>query len=259
MRKSAVLLLIFVLLLSGCTDTREETVPTTVLTELTSECVPETEQETTEATTEETTEETTQPHPEPTTPTTAPPEPENTDFVRIVDYIPTSVEALAYATEENFTGVQIYDFHDAYLRYGTLLKLRSAALQLESMGYGIVIWDAYRPVYAQERLWNAYPNAAYVSPPGTGTQSHCRGCAVDITLYDLETGELLEMPTGFDDFSKYADRDYRDVSEEAAANARLLEEIMAECGFKPYKAEWWHFTDTVSYDIEYEFDPAISQ
>lgn len=259
MRKRFAFLLAVVLLLCGCLSLPESVDSI----EPSSHTVATQQPETTQPTTEEA--ETTMPETETTEPTTAqtqptlPPDLENTDFVRIVDYIPTSVEALAYATEENFTGVQIYDFHDAYLRYGTLLKLRSAALQLESLGYGIVIWDAYRPVYAQERLWNAYPNAAYVSPPGTGTQSHCRGCAVDITLYDLETGELLEMPTGFDDFSKYADRDYRDVSEEAAANARLLEEIMAECGFKPYKAEWWHFTDTVSYDIEYEFDPAIPQ
>lgn len=253
MRNSAALLLIVALLLSGCADAREETVPTTVPTEPTSECVLETEQETTE----ETTEETTQPQPETTAPTTPLPEPENTDFVRILDYIPTSVEALAYATEDNFTGVRIYDFTEAYLRHGTLQKLREAALRLEALGYGIVIWDAYRPVYGQERLWEAYPNAAYVSPPGTGTQSHCRGCAVDLTLYDLESGEYLEMPTGFDDFSRYADRDYSDVAAEAAANARLLEQIMADCGFKPYSAEWWHYTDTDSYEIEYTFDPAL--
>ena len=89
--------------------------------------------------------------------------------------------------------------------------------------------------------------------------SHCRGCAVDITLYDLVSGLPVEMPTGFDDFSAYADRDYRDVSEEAAANALLLEQIMSDCGFRPYSAEWWHFTDTDSYDIEYVFDPALIQ
>lgn len=184
------------------------------------------------------------------------PEPLDTDFVRIADYIPTAQIALAYATEENFTGVKIYDFADAYLRYGTLKKLIKAGEMLEVYGYGLVIWDAYRPVSAQERLWEAYPDAAYVSPPGTGSQTHCRGLAVDVTLYDLETGKLLEMPTGFDDFTSFADRDYRDNSETAAENARLLEEVMKLCGFRPYSAEWWHFSDSDSYDIEYEFDPA---
>ena len=180
----------------------------------------------------------------------------DTDFARIPDYIPTAKVELAYATEENFTGARIYDFTEAYLRCGTLKKLMQASEMLEVYGYGLVIWDAYRPVYAQQRLWEACPNAAYVSPPGTGSQTHCRGLAVDVTLYDLETGELLEMPTGFDDFSSFADRDYRDNSEIAAQNALLLEEVMKQCGFRPYSAEWWHFSDTDSYEIEYEFDPA---
>lgn len=256
MKKILPLLLAGALLLCGCIAQ-----PSPVETTESSAHVSATEpQENTQPVTEatETTAEVTEILP-PETETTLPPEPEDTDFVRIVDYIPTARESLAYATEENFTGVRIYDFTAAYLRYGTLKKLIRASEQLAELGCGIVIWDAYRPVYGQERLWEAYPDAAYVSPPGTGTQSHCRGCAVDITLYDLVSGELLEMPTGFDDFSAYADRDYRDVSEDAAANARLLEQIMSECGFKPYSAEWWHFTDTDSYDIEYEFDPAMTE
>jgi D-alanyl-D-alanine dipeptidase len=137
-------------------------------------------------------------------------------------------------------------------------KLMQAAALLESEGVGLLIWDAFRPVHAQQRLWEAYPDPAYVSPPGTGTQSHCRGCAVDLTLYDLKTGLPLEMPTGFDDFSHYADRDYSDASPEAAANALLLENVMESCGFKPYRGEWWHFTDTDSYEIEFAFDPATN-
>lgn len=186
------------------------------------------------------------------------PEPENTDFARITDYIPDARLALAYATADNFTGQTIYDFTDAYLRYGTLCKLVQAADVLRAQGYGIVIWDAYRPVWAQQALWDICPDPNYVSAPGTGTQSHCRGCAVDITLYDLESGALLEMPTGFDDFTRLADRDYSDVSETAAANARLLENILSQAGFKPYFGEWWHFTDTdiADYDIPQDFDPA---
>lgn len=259
MRRKIAVLLLAALLLCGCAESVPEMTtepdvswqPTT--TAAATEPVTE-ETETTEAATEaETTEA------GPAEVHTVPPELPDTEFARITAYIPTALERLAYATEENFTGVKIYDFTEAYLRYGTLKKLMRAGERLAEYGYGIVIWDAYRPVYGQERLWEAYPNAAYVSPPGTGTQSHCRGSAVDITLYDLQTGVLLEMPTGFDDFSASADRDYRDVSEEAAANAALLERIMAECGFKPYSAEWWHFTDTDSYDIEYVFDPGDAQ
>lgn len=186
------------------------------------------------------------------------PEPKDTDFVRIIDYIPDARVSLAYATADNFTGQIIYDFTDAYLRYGTLCKLTRAADALREQGYGIVIWDAYRPVWAQQALWDICPDPNYVSPPGTGTQSHCRGCAVDITLYDLASGTLLEMPTGFDDFTLLADRDYSDVSTLAAANARLLEDILSQAGFKPYFGEWWHFTDTdiADYEIPQDVSPA---
>lgn len=177
-------------------------------------------------------------------------------FVRIADYIPALRVELAYATEDNFTGTPIYDFADGYLRFGTVKKLMNAAESLAAQGYGLVIWDAYRPVYAQEQLWEICPDPTYVSRPGTGTQSHCRGIAVDVTLYELTSGDLLEMPTGFDDFSALADRDYSDCAADAARNAAVLEEAMAASGFKPYRAEWWHFTDTDSHDVEYEFDPA---
>lgn len=185
-------------------------------------------------------------------------EPESTDFVRIIDYIPDARVSLAYATADNFTGQIIYDFTDAYLRYGTLCKLTRAADALRDQGYGIVIWDAYWPAWAQYALWDICPDPNYVSVPGTGTQSHCRGCAVDITLYDLESGVLLEMPTGFDDFTLLADRDYSDVPETAAINARLLEDILSQAGFQPYFGEWWHFTDTdiADYEIPQDASPA---
>lgn len=181
---------------------------------------------------------------------------EDEDFVRIADWIPSARIELPYATEENFTSVKIYPFTDSYLRFGTVKKLAQAADKLAQLGYGILVWDGYRPVYAQQKLWDVCPDPNYVSKPGTGSQSHCRGIAVDITLYDLNSGKLLEMPSGFDEFSALGDRDYRDCSAAARANAELLEQIMESCGFKPYSGEWWHFTDTNTFEIEYEFDPS---
>lgn len=182
--------------------------------------------------------------------------PKKDDFVLAVQYVPNLKVQLRYSTTDNFTHEVIYTFRDAYLRYGTVQKLANAGAQLEKYGYGILLWDGYRPTYAQQKLWDICPNPVYVSKPGTGSQSHCRGIAVDITLYELKTGELLEMPSGFDDFSSLGDRDYSDCTESAAKNARLLEEIMKECGFKPYSGEWWHFSDTENYPVEYDFDPS---
>jgi len=183
-------------------------------------------------------------------------EPLNSDFVIASEYVPNLLEDLRYATTDNFTGTKIYDFDVCYLRYGTALKLADAASEVEKLGYGILIWDGFRPPYAQEELWNICPDPTYVSKPGTGSQSHCRGIAVDITLYCLRDGQILEMPSGFDDFSKKADRDYSDCTPAAAENASTLEEIMILCGFKPYSGEGWHYSDTDSYPIENEFDPA---
>ena len=181
--------------------------------------------------------------------------PEDDELVRVADFIPGIRQNLRYATKENFTGQQIYDFADAYLRYGTVKKLQVACEELAQQNLGILIWDGFRPVAAQEKLWEICPDPAYVSHPVTGSRSHCRGSAVDLTLIDLRTGQLLEMPTDFDDFSKLADRDYSDCPKAAAENARLLEEVMKKHGFKPYSAEWWHYSDTEDYPVEEDFHP----
>ena len=191
----------------------------------------------------------------PTEAPTQPPEPADDTLVRVADYIPGIRQNLLYATQNNFTGKQIYDFADAYLRYGTVKKLKAACEELAGQGLGILIWDGFRPLKAQEKLWEICPDPAYVSHPVTGSRSHCRGSAIDLTLVELQTGTLLEMPTGFDDFSELADRDYSDCSAEAAKNAQLLEDVMVKFGFKPYSAEWWHYSDTDDYPVDEAFWP----
>lgn len=185
------------------------------------------------------------------------PEPGDEEIVRILDYLPAVREDLAYAGTENFTGQQIYHFYNAYLRYGTVKKLAAVSEELAGEGLGLLIWDGFRPVSAQEKLWEICPDEKYVSHPVTGSRSHCRGSAVDVTLFDLETGEMLEMPTGFDDFSALADRDYSDCTDTAAANAQKLEDVMTKHGFKGYRAEWWHYSDTDTYPVDEVFEPPV--
>ncbi len=186
------------------------------------------------------------------------PKRENSDFVRVRDYIPDIVTDLKYATSSNFTGAVIYDFTDVYLRYSTVLKLMDVQAELRQQGLRLKIWDGFRPVEAQWSLWNAKPDPNYVSNPSTGHNSHSRGNTVDVTLVDAE-GRELEMPTGFDDFSSFADRDYSDCTVTAANNATLLQEIMEKHGFTGLQSEWWHFSENQEYDIEKIFDPgAIS-
>lgn len=188
------------------------------------------------------------PTPEPT------PTPEPGEMVRVVDIIPDIRLDIRYAAAENFTGEVIYESAEAYLRRGTAEKLSKVQDELEELGYSLTIWDAWRPVAAQFALWRACPDARYVADPFNGFSGHCRGNTVDITITTLD-GEPVELPSGFDDFSALADRDYSDVSETAAANARLLEDAMTRAGFTGYSAEWWHYTDTDAYDVVEALEP----
>ncbi len=184
----------------------------------------------------------------PTEPATQPPEPADDALVYIRDYIPDLFVDLKYATTDNFTGKVIYDFTEPQLRYGTVKKLMQVQQQLQALGYSLLIWDAYRPVSAQFALWEACPDPNYVANPNVGYSKHNRGNAVDVTIV-LADGTPVNMPTGFDDFSAAADRDYSDASAEARANAMLLEQIMTDCGLVGYYYEWWHYADSVSYDV----------
>lgn len=191
--------------------------------------------------------------------TTAPtveslPEPADEAFVKVSSYIPTLRQELFYATANNFTGQVIYDFEDAYLRYGTVKKLIAVSEDLAELGLYLKIWDGFRPVSAQFKLWEVCPDSTYVANPNVGYSSHSRGNTVDVTLVDAN-GQELEMPTGFDDFSSKADRDYSDCSEVSANNAKLLEILMEKHGFTGYFGEWWHYSDTVRYPVETEFEP----
>ena len=197
----------------------------------------------------------TQPPETQTSPETTVPEPAPEDFVRVLDCIPSACQELMYATDRNVTGQTIYAFTDAYLRYGTVKKLAAVSADLAELGLALKIWDGFRPVSAQWKLWEVCPDPSFVANPETGFSSHSRGNTLDVTLVD-ENGQELEMPTGFDDFSAKADRDYSDCTETAAAHAQLLEILMEKHGFKGYSKEWWHFTDTDDYPVEEAFIPA---
>ena len=189
------------------------------------------------------------------------PEPADDEFVLIQDYIPDIRVELKYATADNFTGMVIYDFSEAYLRYGTVKKLQSVQAALAEQGLQLKIWDAFRPVSAQFDLWEAYPDPNYVANPTVGFSSHSRGNTVDVTITDLQGNELA-MPTGFDDFSSMANRNYSDCGEEEAENARFLQELMEAHGFVGYFGEWWHFSDTQEYPVEKSLgcpEPSVRQ
>ena len=160
-------------------------------------------------------------------------EPKDEDFVNIKKYIPDIIVELKYATEDNFTNQQIYDFEDAWLRYGTVKKLKKVQEELVQNGLCMKIWDGFRPTFAQFKLWDVCPDPTFVANPISGFSNHSRGNTVDITIVNADGSDVI-MPTGFDDFSALADRDYSDCTEESAATATLLEQLMIQHGFTPY-------------------------
>lgn len=181
-------------------------------------------------------------------------EPEDDEYVLVNKYIPDIYVELMYATDNNFTGVRIYDFTDAYLRYGTVKKLANVQKELKEQGYSLKIWDAYRPFEAQQKLWEVYPDPNYVANPANGMKKHNLGGTVDITMVAAD-GSVISMPTEFDDFSLKADRDYSDIEdEEAVKNVMILQNAMENNGFTGYQGEWWDYSDTVEYEAV-DFQP----
>lgn len=148
--------------------------------------------------------------------------------------------SLSYATENNITCKKIYKNHIALLHEDAFQCLEKASKFAQYLGYTIKIFDAFRPLYAQQALWDAFPSEEFVSHPKTGKRCHCRGVAVDLTLVD-EHGLELDMFTGFDSFEETSHHDHHGISAKAARNREILRSIMRRAGFEELQTEWWHY------------------
>ncbi len=161
------------------------------------------------------------------------------DFVDLGESIPGLVVDLRYAGPDNVFGEALYDTNLCLLRAEPARALARVQERLGRQGLQLVVWDAYRPLSAQRKMWEKVPDERYVANPEKGSR-HNRGAAVDVTLAD-STGRLLSMPTGYDDFSEKAHRNRELPETEAERHAKLLEKVMVEEGFVPLPTEWWHF------------------
>ena len=155
------------------------------------------------------------------------------------DNVPGVVLEMRYATERNITGKAIYPNGKAWLRMEAICKLAKVARNLEEKGYRLVIWDAWRPSYAQKALWASKPDGRFLTPPNK-TSRHARGTSVDLSLGD-KNGKILEMPSDHDEFNAKADEDFSDVPKEAGKRARVLRSAMFAAGFSGVPDEWWHY------------------
>jgi zinc D-Ala-D-Ala dipeptidase len=150
---------------------------------------------------------------------------------------------IRYATTNNFTGRQLYNQPRAFLARPAAEALVRVHHAASARGFGLTIFDAYRPWRVTKALWDATPAGPrknYVANPKKGSK-HNRGCAVDLTLHDLTTGALVEMPSGYDEFSARAHRSFTGSSAEALAHRDFLEQLMETRGYRGASNEWWHF------------------
>ena len=176
--------------------------------------------------------------------TLAPSDPKR--LVELIKLDPSIRLDMRYATTNNFTGRVLYSEARAFMTVAAAHAVARASVKARADGFGLTIYDAYRPWRVTKQLWDATPvgpKKDYVANPKRGSK-HNRGCAVDLTLHDLDTGALFEMPTEFDDFSEKAHRDYAGASTAATANRSRLQRYVEAEGFVGLSNEWWHFDFT---------------
>ncbi|NND09441.1 MAG: M15 family metallopeptidase [Saprospiraceae bacterium] len=147
---------------------------------------------------------------------------------------------IRYATPNNFVNEVLYPCGRCILREQVAKALESVHASLREQGFGIKVFDCYRPLPVQQKLWNKVPDARYVTPPAKGSM-HNRGAAVDLTLTDAK-GNPLDMGTGYDFFGEEAYHTYTDLPEEVLQMRALLRKEMEEQGFKHIRTEWWHYS-----------------
>lgn len=163
-------------------------------------------------------------------------------LIELKTIVPNIRYDLKYASSNNFTSVRLYPTNIVYtfLRKEPAEALSKIAKELETKGLGILVWDAYRPYHVTVKFWELIKDERYVANPSKGS-GHNRGIAIDMTLYDLKTGALLNMPTSFDDFSEKAHHGADNISSTQKDNRELLRNIMEKHGFLKFQTEWWHY------------------
>ncbi|NDD91120.1 D-alanyl-D-alanine dipeptidase [bacterium] len=159
---------------------------------------------------------------------------------------------IRYARADNFVGRAVYSEPRAFLQKVAAEALVRVHRKLAKDGLGLLIFDGYRPWSVTKVFWDLTPveNRRFVANPETGSR-HNRGCAVDLSMFDLSTGRPVDMPTDFDEFTERAAAHYSGATESQRRNRDHLIQSMSAEGFTVYSYEWWHFDhpDWKSYPV----------
>jgi len=164
------------------------------------------------------------------------------ELVELIKLDPTIKLDIRYATSNNFLGRPVYTESRAFLQKPAAEALVRANKSLRKKGYGLIIHDGYRPWSVTKIFWDATPDdkKQFVADPSQGSR-HNRGCAVDLSLYDLKTGKEVVMPSEYDEMSDRSHINYSGGSEDQRRLRDLLRTAMEGEGFAVYEPEWWHY------------------
>lgn len=164
------------------------------------------------------------------------------DLVELIKLDPTIHLDIRYATSNNFVGRPMYKEARAFLQRPAAEALVRVNAALKPLGYGLVVFDGYRPWSITKLFWDVTPadKKKFVANPKNGSR-HNRGCAVDLSLYDLKTGKEIEMTGDYDEMTERSYADYTGGTSTQRKMRDLLRSKMEAEGFKVYEYEWWHF------------------
>lgn len=164
------------------------------------------------------------------------------DLVELTKLDKTIKLDIRYATADNFMGRVVYPEARAFLQRPAAEAVVRVHKLLKKEGLGLAIFDGYRPWSITKLFWETVTleQRKFVADPVTGSR-HNRGCAIDLTIFDLKTGKLLPMPSGYDEFTERASPAYKGGTDEERANRDKLRRLMEADGFTVNSDEWWHF------------------
>ncbi|MCB1114650.1 MAG: M15 family metallopeptidase [Chlamydiia bacterium] len=175
------------------------------------------------------------------------------ELVNLRKIIPEAQFDIRYATANNFMKMPLYECDQCFLHPIAATHLKKAHTALKPHGLNFKIFDGYRPLSIQQKMWDLIQDPRYVSNPADNGGRHPRGTAIDLTLIDFTGNELL-MPTPFDEFSERAHADFSDLPKEALENREFLKKFMKDYHFEMLSTEWWHF-DLIGWEDSSRFPP----
>ena len=174
------------------------------------------------------------------------------DLVELTKVDPTIKLDIRYATKNNFLGRPVYKQPRAFLQRPAAEALMRVNQSLRQQGFGLIVFDGYRPWSVTKVFWDATPEdrKVFVADPSKGSR-HNRGCAVDLSMFDVKTGATVQMPSEYDEFTERAHISYECATSEAKRLRGILRAAMEAEGFAVYEPEWWHydFKDWKEYPI----------